>query len=163
MKPNPDFISPCGLYCGVCAIHIAARENNEKFKESLVRLYKGGVSGKGTLPNSEDLSTKDIHCQGCLSQDLFMHCTQCEIRDCTARKAITGCHECDEFPCQIIDNFPMAVGKKVILRSIPHRRAVGTQQWVQDEQARYFCPECGNKVFWGVVTCNRCKAKLDLD
>ncbi len=163
MKPNPDFISPCGLYCGVCAIHIAHRDNNEKFKNSLVGLYKGGVSGKGTLPNSEDLSTKDIHCQGCLSQDLFMHCTQCEIRDCTAKKEITGCHECDEFPCQIITDFPMAVGKKVMLRSIPHRRTVGTQQWVQDEEARYFCPECNNKVFRGVVTCNRCKAKLDLD
>lgn len=73
MEANPDFISPCGLYCGVCAIHIAARDYNEKFKESLVRLYKGGVSGKGTLPNSEGLSTTDIHCQGCLSQDLFMH------------------------------------------------------------------------------------------
>ncbi len=163
MKQNPNFVSPCGLYCGVCAIHIADRDNNEKFKESLVGLYKGGVSGKGTLPNSEDLSTKDIHCQGCLSQDLFMHCTQCEIRDCTAKKGITGCHECDEFPCQTINNFPMAVGKKVMLRSIPHRRAVGTQQWVADEQARYLCPECNNKVFRGVVTCNRCKAKLDLD
>jgi ribosomal protein L37AE/L43A len=57
----------------------------------------------------------------------------------------------------------MAVGKKVILRSIPHRRAVGSQQWVQDEEARYFCPECNNKVFRGVVTCNQCKTKLDLD
>jgi predicted RNA-binding Zn-ribbon protein involved in translation (DUF1610 family) len=163
MKSNPEFISPCGLYCGVCAIHIAARDNNEKFKKSLVGLYKGGVAGKGTLPNSEDLSTADIHCQGCLSQDLFMHCTQCEIRDCTGKKGLSGCHECDEFPCQIIDNFPMAVGKRVMLRSIPHRRAVGTHQWVLDEQARYVCPECGNTVFRGVVRCNQCKTKLDLD
>ncbi len=27
MKINPDFVSPCGLYCGVCAIHIAHRDN----------------------------------------------------------------------------------------------------------------------------------------
>jgi hypothetical protein len=64
MTVNPDFISPCGLYCGVCAIHIAHRSNNEKFKQRLVNLYKGGVAGKGTLPNSGDLSTQDMQCTG---------------------------------------------------------------------------------------------------
>ena len=53
MKINPDFASPCGLYCGVCAIYIAHRDNNQKLKEGLVRLYKRGTAGKGTLPNSE--------------------------------------------------------------------------------------------------------------
>jgi len=33
MTVNPDLVSPCGLYCGVCAIYIAHRENNQKFKE----------------------------------------------------------------------------------------------------------------------------------
>ncbi len=163
MKINPAFISPCGLYCGVCAIYIADRDNNEKFKEGLVGLYKGKVPGKGTLPNSENMSARDIQCRGCLSDDLFMHCRQCEIRDCTEKKGYTGCHQCDEFPCQHIENFSMAVGKKVILRAVPYRRKFGTPKWIQDEEARYFCPECGNKVFRGVVKCNQCKAKLDLD
>ena len=57
----------------------------------------------------------------------------------------------------------MAVGKKVILRSIPHIRAVGVEQWMRDEQARYHCPDCGNQVFRGVIRCNQCGAKLDLD
>ena len=163
MKINPDFISPCGLYCGVCAIYIAHRDNNQKFKERLVGLYKGDVQGKGILPNSETISTESIRCRGCLSDDLFMHCKQCEIRACTKKKGYTGCHQCSEFPCPYIENFPMAVGKKVILRSVPYRRQVGTKKWIQDEEARYFCPECGNKVFRGVVKCNQCKAKLDLD
>mgnify|MGYP002725635852 CR=1 FL=1 len=163
MEINPDFISPCGLYCGVCAIYIAHRDNNQKFKKRLTKLYSGAISGKGTLPNAENLSNGDIRCQGCLSEDLFMHCTQCEIRDCTQKKGYTGCHQCDEFPCPHIENFPMTIGKKVILRSVPHRKKVGTKKWVQDEEARYFCPECNNKVFRGVVRCNQCKANLDLD
>ncbi|MBM4271151.1 MAG: DUF3795 domain-containing protein [Deltaproteobacteria bacterium] len=61
MKVNPDFVAPCGLYCGVCAIYIAHRDNNKKFKERLVNLYKGGVSGKGVLPSSENLSIEN-HC-----------------------------------------------------------------------------------------------------
>ena len=163
MKINPDFIAPCGLYCGVCAIHIAGRDNNQKFKERLVNLYKGGAEGKGTLPNSENLTTDDIKCDGCLADDRFMHCRQCEIRDCTQEKGYAGCHQCDEFPCEYIENFSMVVGKKVILRAIPYRREVGTEKWIQDEEARYFCPDCGNKVFRGAVTCNKCKVKLDLD
>ena len=119
MKINPDLISPCGLYCGVCAIYIAHRDNNQKFKERLVGLYMGQVSGKGTLPNSENLSTESIKCCGCLSDDLFMHCRQCEIRACTREKGYTGCHQCDEFPCQHIDDFSMAVGKKVIFEGCP--------------------------------------------
>jgi len=163
MKINPDFISPCGLYCGVCAIYMADRDHNEKLKEKLVGLYKGGVAGKGTLPNAENLTTEDIRCGGCLSNDLFMHCKQCEIRNCTQKKGYAGCHECDEFFCDHIDNFPMSVGKRVILRVIPYWGKVGTEKWVQDEEARYYCPHCGNKVFRGVVRCNQCKAKLDLD
>jgi hypothetical protein len=67
MTVNPDLVSPCGLYCGVCAIYIAHRDNNQKFKERLVNLYKGEVSGKGILPNCENLSIEDIKCRGCLT------------------------------------------------------------------------------------------------
>jgi len=163
MKINPDFLSPCGLYCGVCAIHIAHRDNNQKLKEGLANLYRGGVAGKGALPNSENLTADDIRCNGCLSNDRFMHCNQCEIRDCVQNKGCTGCHQCDAFPCRYIDNFSMAIGKKVILRAVPYRRKFGTDKWVIDEEARYVCPECGNKVFRGAVKCNQCKARLDLD
>jgi len=27
MEPNPDFASPCGLYCGVCAVYMAYRDD----------------------------------------------------------------------------------------------------------------------------------------
>ena len=163
MKINPDFASPCGLYCGVCAIYIAHRDNNQKLKEGLVRLYQGKTSGKGTLPNSENLTTEDIQCNGCLSDVRFMHCQQCDIRECAQEMGYNGCHECDEFPCKHIDNFSMTVGKKVILRAVAHRRKAGTEKWIQDEETRYICPECGNKVFRSVIKCNQCKTDLDLD
>ena len=163
MEIRKEWLAPCGLYCGVCAIMMAHRDNNLKLKERLANLYKGAVPGKGTLPNSENLSTEDIHCRGCLSDDLFMHCRQCEIRSCAMEKGYAGCHQCDDFPCGYVEDFPMTVGKKVILRSIPHRREVGTEKWVQDEEERYVCPECGDKAFRGAVKCHRCKAELDLD
>ncbi|MFH1137969.1 MAG: DUF3795 domain-containing protein [Pseudomonadota bacterium] len=163
MTINPDFIAPCGLYCGVCAIYIAGRDHNDKFKERLVNLYQGRAPGKGTLPNSENLSKEDIRCRGCLSDELFMHCQQCEIRNCVREKGYVGCRQCAEFPCRHIETFPMAIGKKVMLRAIPYWREVGVEKWVEDEEARYICPECGQKLFRGVVKCNRCQAAVDLD
>ena len=163
MKLNPDWLAPCGLYCGVCAILIAHRDGNRKLKEKLVRLYQGGTPGKGILPGSEDLTPDDIRCRGCLSDDRFMHCEQCEIRACVQEKGYEGCHQCDQFPCRYIDQFPMTVGKKVILRAVPYRRQHGTEKWVRDEEARYHCPHCGNQVFRGVMRCNRCQAELELD
>jgi hypothetical protein len=163
MNINPNLITPCGLYCVVCAIYIAHRDNNHKFKERLANLYKGKVAGKGTLPNSENLSADDIRCRGCLSDEQFMHCRQCEIRACAEEKGFAGCHQCNAFPCHYIENFPITVGKSFILRAIPYWREFGTEKWIQDEEARYICPECGNKVFRGAVKFNQCKAQLDLD
>jgi hypothetical protein len=68
---------------------------------------------------------------------LFMHCRQCDIRKCTEEKGYTGCHQCDEFPCRYIDEFPMTVGKKVILRAIPYwREAINARRvwtWTDKE------------------------------
>jgi hypothetical protein len=157
MATNPDYVAPCGLYCGVCAVLLADKGNNEKLKQGLAGLYKG------KLPNSEGLAAADIHCDGCLSKKPFFHCRQCGIRDCTQEKGYAGCHECADFPCRLIQEFPMAVGRKVIFRAIPHWKEVGTEKWIQDEEARYLCPQCGNKLFRGARNCNRCKTAVDLD
>ncbi|MEJ5378341.1 MAG: DUF3795 domain-containing protein [bacterium] len=163
MEINPNFLAPCGLYCGVCAIFIAHRDHNQKLKQKLVELYKGHSPGKGTLPGSQGLTEEDIRCEGCLSENRFMHCEQCEIRACTAQRGYQGCHQCQEFPCGYIEDFPMSVGKKVILRAVPFRRELGTEKWVMEEELRYICPQCGNKLFRGAMRCNRCKTEVDLD
>jgi len=157
MEINPCYLAPCGLYCGVCAILSASKNNDQKFKERLVNVYKGKLDG------SENLSAKDIYCEGCLSDKLFMYCEKCDIRDCTKEKGLTGCHECSDFPCRLITEFPLPVGKKVILRGVPHRGNFGTEKWVADEEARYLCPACNNKLFRGAKRCNKCKSEVDLD
>ena len=36
-------------------------------------------------------------------------------------------------------------------------------EWIADEEDRYVCPECGNKLFRGAARCNKCKATVYLD
>ncbi|NVM29493.1 MAG: DUF3795 domain-containing protein [Candidatus Helarchaeota archaeon] len=153
VKIKKELLGPCGLYCGVCAVYIAHRDNNLKFKERIIKVY---------APFTRTI--KDIQCTGCLSDGIvFGMCQYCYIRKCVQKKGYEGCHHCDEFPCKLIQKFPVAVGKKVILRAIPTRRDLGTEKWVELEEERYHCPECGNPLFRGAKRCNNCKVTVDVD
>jgi hypothetical protein len=153
VEVKEELLAPCGLYCGVCAIYIAHKTNNVRFKQALFPVYKAFAK-----------SIEDISCTGCLSDGIiFPVCRVCAIKKCTQDKGIKGCYQCDEFPCKYINNFPIPVGKKVILRSIPAWRELGTEKWVEQEEERYRCPECGNKLFRGAKKCNNCKIAVNLD
>jgi hypothetical protein len=152
---NKNLLAPCGLYCDVCAIYIADRDNNLKFKEKLVDVYK---------PFAKVVD--DIKCTGCLSEsqeNIFGYCQTCPIRDCVKTKGINGCYQCDAFPCKFIDRFPIPVGKKVILRAIPRWKEIGTEKWVEEEERRYHCPECDNSLFRGAKRCNKCGISVNVD
>lgn len=148
-----ELLAPCGLYCGVCSIYIAHRDNNLKFKEKLLPVYRAFAK-----------SVNDIACTGCLSDGIvFPVCRVCSIKKCCNDKVIEGCHQCDEFPCKFINNFPIPVGKKVILRTIPFWRENGTEDFVEQEEKRYRCPNCGNQLFRGSKHCNKCKVDVNVD
>jgi hypothetical protein len=149
---NKKLLSPCGLYCGVCAIYMAHRDNNLKFKEKLVSIYR---------PYTK--SVEDVKCKGCLSDEKFGWCQTCPIRNCAQEKGYEGCYQCNDFPCKMIDRFPMEVGKKVISRAVPQWKELGTEKWVEMEEKRYICPNCGNKLFRGAKRCNKCSNNVDVD
>jgi len=146
---NKAWLAPCGLYCGVCGISMAHRDNNLKFKERLSTVYA--------------CAPEEIACNGCLSDLRFKYCASCPIRTCVQEKQYEGCHECTQFPCHFINNFPIPVGKKVIMRAIPAWKSTGTEKWVELEEQRYHCPHCGNKLFRGAKTCRNCKEPVDVD
>lgn len=149
MEGRNKLAAPCGLYCGVCAILMAHRDNNVKFKERLAPVY--GVRAD------------QIQCEGCFSDVLYPHCNVCKIRSCTVEKGIEGCHQCHDFPCQFIDELHLPVAKKVIMRAIPAWRELGTERWMEEEEKRYHCPHCGNKLFRGATRCRNCGSPVDVD
>ena len=149
MGINPELLAPCGLYCGVCGIRIAHLEKNEKFKERLSTVYHVPV--------------EELVCEGCLSEVVFKFCRVCPIKSCTQQRGFQGCHQCAEFPCRHINNFPMPVGKKVMLRALPQWRELGSEKWVAAEEQRYHCPACGYPLFRGAKRCRNCKAAVDQD
>lgn len=157
MELKNEFLAHCGLYCGVCGVYYATRDDNEKFLTRLLEMYQQKI------PGLKGVSIEDLKCNGCLSDRVSLFCRTCSIKACNEEKGYSGCHQCDDFPCEHIEKFPVPIGKKVILRAIPYWREHGTEKWVTDEEARYHCPECGHKVFRGAKRCNQCKTEVDLD
>jgi len=152
---NRDLMAPCGLYCGACGIYIATRDGNEKFKAVMGRVY-------GTKP-------EETECRGCMQPDppkkLYGYCQQCKIRSCVASKDFYSCHQCHEWPCDLIENFGYATGLRVMKKAIPlwrdkvaaHGHEKGSVEWARAECERYHCPSCGEPLFRGSQTCRACK------
>jgi hypothetical protein len=154
---NPEHLAPCGLYCGVCRIHQASQEHDLEYLARLAKIYAR------RFPEMAGVPPESLLCDGCLSARRFPFCRQCAIRDCVQQKGFQGCHECSEFPCALIDDFPLPAGRKVILRTIPYWRQHGTEQWILAEEKRYRCPECGHRLFREARQCEGCRSPVAVD
>ena len=152
---NKELMAPCGLYCGTCGVYIATRDNNDKFKAILGNIY-------GTKP-------EETECLGCMQPDppklRYGFCETCPIRECVKSKGAYSCHQCDEWPCSMIEGFGLATGRRVMKRTIPVWRAKvaeggdeqGSVEWARFECQRCHCPSCGEPLFRGAQRCKACK------
>jgi len=112
---------------------------------------------------------EETECLGCMQPDpprtLYGFCATCPIRDCVRSKGFYSCHQCDEWPCSLIEKFPLATGVRVMERTIPLWRAQaaahgdeeGSVAWARAECERYHCPSCGKPLFRGAQRCRACK------
>ncbi|MBN2124394.1 MAG: DUF3795 domain-containing protein [Deltaproteobacteria bacterium] len=155
---NRDLMAPCGLYCGTCSIYMATRDKNDKFRTILANFY-------GKKP-------EETECYGCMQPDppkkLFSVCTTCRMRECVESRGYYSCHQCSDWPCSMVENFPYATGRRVIKRAIPIWRAKaaelghedGSIEWARSECEKYHCPSCGYPLFRGAQTCRNCKRSV---
>lgn len=152
---NKDLMAPCGLYCGTCGIYIATRDKNEKFRTVMANLY-------GT-------KSEETECLGCMqsepSKQLYGWCQICKIRNCVKSKDFYSCHQCEDWPCDMIENFGYATGVRVMKKTIPVWRdkvaelgdEQGSVEWARSECNRYLCSSCGEPLFRGAQRCRACK------
>ena len=155
---DKNLMAPCGLYCGACGVYIATRDRNEKFRGAMAKLY-------GTPP-------EETECLGCMQKEpagkLYAYCRSCRMRDCVRSKGYYSCHQCDKWPCELVENFVFETGKRVMKGAIPKWRELvagmgdeaGSVEWARCVCERYHCPSCGEPLFRGAQRCRSCKKEV---
>jgi hypothetical protein len=161
---NKELRAPCGIFCGACAIYIATRDDNEKFRSIISNNWK-------TKPD-------ETKCFGCMKSDppkqLFGFCQTCLIRTCARSKGLYSYHQCEMWPCDKIENGDSADDLfsqvknselRVMKRSIPLWRDKvaeqgderGSLDWARGKVERYHCPSCGKPLYRSAQHCRVCK------
>jgi hypothetical protein len=86
-----DNYAYCGLNCTFCPAFIAKQNDDQELREKTAKEWSAG---------GFQVTADQINCTGCHeSENIFMHCTQCGVRNCAQEKGVSTCAECAEYPC----------------------------------------------------------------
>lgn len=160
-KHNYD--SYCGLYCGACDILVADKTGHKGqfahfWNKSVLRKF---LNIQEIGYTEEDLEFK---CNGCKSDEVFINCRPCAMRNCAKMKGVEHCTECSDYPCKTW--LLLKKGEKVLkhlgdkqsnLKTIKEK---GVDFWLAEQEKRWQCPECGTNFAWYSTHCRNCGKKI---
>jgi hypothetical protein len=118
---NEELIAPCGMNCGICSGYLAARYD---------------VKSKGI---------KMPYCTGCRPRN-----KQCAFLKKRCSLLLEGkvqyCYECDDFPCPDLiklDTRYRTTFRMSMVENLEYIRDNGITQFLEREDEKWRCPECG--------------------
>jgi hypothetical protein len=153
-------VAVCGTYCGACPAYLAKHGEAAQVEPKLQeRSSPAPTNVAKTIP---DPSWMDgILCDGCLSDgQIATHCQSCAMKECTANKQnVTRCSDCEELPCaRIMDLINTGLLHRAeYLPNLERIRGMGVQAWIEYEEERWRCPQCGLPMRWYDAKCVRCE------
>ena len=81
----------CGLNCSNCPAFIAKKTDDQELREKTAKEWSS---------SSYPIAAEQINCTGCHAiEDLFIHCSQCGVRNCALENGVSTCANCTEYPC----------------------------------------------------------------
>jgi len=124
---NEDLIAPCGMNCGICSGYLA---------------FKHDVKIKGIrMP----------YCSGCRPRD-----KKCAFLKKRCNLLLNGriqyCYQCQALPCQNlykIDKRYRSLFRMSMIDNLEYIRENGIRQFLEKEEEKWKCPECG-----GLICCH---------
>jgi hypothetical protein len=163
---DKHLVGYCGLYCGGC---------------DTLRVYRQGLRENrtpewgelpGRLRDNLPFKPKPIICEGCGSDTVFGGCAICPFRKCARKRGVIAlCMECDRYPCFRHYLFGLLAKIFRIQKKLPHQktmaenleriRALGTDAWLVEQDAKWRCPDCGEPYSWYLSACRGCGRSLD--
>ncbi|MCW4018232.1 MAG: DUF3795 domain-containing protein [Candidatus Bathyarchaeota archaeon] len=119
-----ELIAPCGMNCGICKNYLA-------FSHGLPK-------GKG----------QPSHCSGCRPRN--KNCAFIK-RNCikVAQQQVQFCYECQGMPCEKLSKLDSGYQKRYHMSMVENLKDIknrGINAFLEAQQARYRCPNCGDVV-----------------
>jgi hypothetical protein len=107
-------------------------------------LYCGGC--RSYFQNS------DVNCHGCRVEETLVD--DCPTKICAEKRQLLHCGECDEFPCQMLNDFYNDGIKHhaLALTNIKRIKGIGLSAWMQEQEVKHTC-ECGKRRLWFETKC----------
>lgn len=135
-----QLLAPCGMDCGVCSAYLA-------YANQIPR-KRGEV----------------IHCEGCRARGkhcayLKGHCVR------LASGQVNFCFECPKYPCERLKHLDERYRKRYTMSLIENLELIkkaGVQALIENQQARYNCPTCGQLRSVHNQRCFACEKALSL-
>lgn len=94
-----EIISRCGILCHTCGAYIATINDDDEKRTEIAKEW--------TQAYKSDIKPEDINCLSCISENepTFAYCKQCKIRACANGKKVLNCAYCDDYVCDILEEF----------------------------------------------------------
>ena len=106
-------IGCCGIVCSECPGFLATQKDDDEERRKVAELW--------SKQYNSDIKPEDINCDGCFLESgrLINHGKVCEIRKCGQDKNLKNCADCDDYPCEKLNQFfEMAPDAKTNLEGI---------------------------------------------
>jgi hypothetical protein len=95
---------------------------------------------------------------------VYAGCRECKIRNCAIDKGVAHCVDCGAFPCKTYLHWTSAAKLLPHVReavaSLDAIRSQGAERWAFDQEQRWSCPNCKERVSWYASTCVGCGKSL---
>jgi hypothetical protein len=143
-----DYDTFCGIFCGACSILVHGETGRAD----------GFVSCCGGVPKG------DLACGGCKSDAVYAGCRTCGFRDCAVERGVAHCVECADYPCKSYRKWQSAA--KILphvresVRNLEAIRRDGADAWIEAQEKRWSCPDCGAPFSWYAAVCPACGRDL---
>ena len=133
----------CGLFCAACSIYIGTNEDPGRLKN---------------IADRHGVKSEDMQCHGCRAEKRSYWCKDiCKIKPCADEKKIDFCIECNDYPCDMLQDFQKARPHRIELWENQRRIAeIGYEKWFSEKIKHYSCPECNTLNSAYDIACRNC-------
>jgi hypothetical protein len=144
--------SRCGIYCGACYVYSPERDGGDFLKQ---------------IDKWQKVGPEQVKCNGCFAADeeKWPNCRECSPWECLEEKGLSYCYQCEEFwenSCKEyshLEEFCSKRGENIRQNMLKMKK--DTSKWLEEQDKKWRCRNCGEPYSWYEENCHHCKASLD--